>query len=539
MGDNYWEDEEFWRNPAAGLIDDQSITAVVDKVLKERKINTESLRETIQTELEKEIRKLKKNLKPQLKLSFVKIAEEFIKKNPLYYDNAKIWWCWNHNGKKWSMVDDTDILRAIVIGSGLEDAIGRGVKERLFEALKITARGNKPRDLPHYYIQLKDSIYDLKNDKIIKSNPSFFITSPIPWSLSVSDETPTIDKLFADWVGEGKKDLLYQIVAYCLLPAYPIHRVFFLVGDGMNGKSTFLRFLQKFLGPTNCVASDLELILNNQFEVARLYKKLVCFVGETNFAMLKKTSILKRITGEDAIGAQFKYKDSFDFINYAKIIISTNSLPAVNDRTKGFFRRALIIEFPNYFPETGNDIVDKIPELEFCNLVTKSLTILKNLLKEGKFINEGTVEEKREKYEALSNPLMKFIQENCQNRGYILAMEFYETFQNWLKERNLRVWDNKEIARTLRNLGYSQTRSHIEGRRLTIWEGISWVGQAPNSSLSAENIDGISSGQGGRHGQGVSKKIPYCGTKGKDGVQVVQPVQPDHRKDGEDDEEWI
>ncbi len=39
-------------------------------------------------------------------------------------------------------------------------------------------------------------------------------------------ETPTIDKIFEEWVGEEYVKTLYQIIAYCLLPDYPMNRLF-------------------------------------------------------------------------------------------------------------------------------------------------------------------------------------------------------------------------------------------------------------------------------------------------------------------------
>ncbi|KKK82765.1 hypothetical protein LCGC14_2800130, partial [marine sediment metagenome] len=46
---------------------------------------------------------------------------------------------------------------------------------------------------------------------------------------------------------------------------------------------------------------------------------------------------------------EFKGKDIFDFRNYAKLIMATNSLPPTGDKTEGFYRRWKIIDFPKQF----------------------------------------------------------------------------------------------------------------------------------------------------------------------------------------------
>jgi len=409
---------------------------------------------------------------PKLTVDFIQIAQDFIKNYPLYYDETKTWWYWN--GKTWEMVDETHIARMIVIGQGFEDVISKSVRERLFEALKIVARGNKPDPLPNCYLCFKNCLYDLQNDVTIKPTSSFFITTSIPWKLGTAKDTPTIDRFFKQWVGEDCIQMLYEVTAYCLFRGYPIHRFFILFGSGSNGKGTFINLLKKFLGPTNITASELELLLTNPFETANLYQKLACFIAEINYNTLRSTSKLKQLTGEDPIRAQFKYKKPFEFVNHAKVIIATNTIPPTTDKTFGFYRRAVIIDFPNQF-EKNVDILSNIPEEEFENLARKCIPILKNLLKNGTFKGEGTMQEKAIQYEELSNPLSKFLKTYCEDdlNGFIPSSELYTTFQGYLADKKLRKWSNKEIARKLREMGYERTQKR-KPEPVRGWLGLRW-----------------------------------------------------------------
>jgi len=112
----------------------------------------------------------------------------------------------------------------------------------------------------------------------------------------------------------------------------------------------------------------------------------------TNFNELSKTSILKKLTGQDLIGFEYKNKNPFEERNYAKILISTNNLPETTDKTIGFYRRWMIVDFPNSFSEQ-EDILSKIPEEEYESLALKCAHILKDLLDERKFHNEGSIED--------------------------------------------------------------------------------------------------------------------------------------------------
>ena len=59
----------------------------------------------------------------------------------------------------------------------------------------------------------------------------------------------------------------------------------------------------------------------------------------------------------------------FDDINYAKLIIATNNLPATTDKTMGFYRRWMIIDFQSIF--RSKDILKDIPEEEYSYLGLK------------------------------------------------------------------------------------------------------------------------------------------------------------------------
>ncbi len=85
-----------------------------------------------------------------------------------------------------------------------------------------------------------------------------------------------MDRIFEEWVGKKNIQQLYEILAYSLIPDYPIHRIFCFIGSGLNGKSCFLNLLRKFIGTKNCCSTELDTLISSRFEVTRLHKKLVC-----------------------------------------------------------------------------------------------------------------------------------------------------------------------------------------------------------------------------------------------------------------------
>ena len=274
----------------------------------------------------------------------------------------------------------------------------------------------------------------------------------------------------------------YEILAYSLLPDYPIHRIFCFIGGGMNGKSCFLNLLRKFIGGYNCCSTELDTLLQSRFEVTRLHKKLVCQMGETNFSEMNKTSVLKKLSGGDLIGFEYKNKDPFEEINYAKIIIATNNLPTTTDKTIGFYRRWMIIDFPNQFSEK-KDILDDIPEEEYNALAIKCSFILKDLIEKREFTNEGTIEDRIKNYEDKSDPLEKFMKEfTIENfEGYIWKNEFEKKLNEWCKSNRFRDMTSVAIGKKMTEKGISQKQiweewmnSDYGKKGGRAWSGISW-----------------------------------------------------------------
>lgn len=208
-------------------------------------------------------------------------------------------------------------------------------------------------------------------------------------------------------------------------------------------------------------------------------------MGETNFSEMNKTSILKKISGNDLIGFEYKNKKPFDEKNYAKILIATNNLPATTDKTDGFYRRWISIDFPNRFTEKI-DILSTIPEIEYNNLSLQLVGILIDLLKNRSFTNEGTIEQRKKDFEDRSNPLEKFMKEYVTEsfEGYIWKWEFEKKLNEWCKENRFREISSVAIGKKMKDLQISQKLMSAgmfgESKQWRAWIGINWLNNQDN-----------------------------------------------------------
>tara|TARA_Y100000310_G_scaffold133975_1_gene132996 strand:+ start:4805 stop:6121 length:1317 start_codon:yes stop_codon:yes gene_type:complete len=413
--------------------------------------------------------------------NFINYAKKLIEKQPIWYDESKNWWVWDFNKKCWVMQDETDIMNSIDTFTQIPST-NSNIKQQWLEALKRIGRLNKPKKINKTWIQFKNKIIDIKTDKVFESTPKYFSTNPLIWNIGEEENTPVMDKIFEEWVGKEYVQTLYEIIAFCLLPDYPLHRMFCFIGEGMNGKSCYLTLLKNFIGSSNVTSTELDTLLESRFEITRLHKKLVCIMGETNFNELNKTSKLKKLTGQDLIGFEYKNKLPFEDVNYAKIIMATNNLPTTTDKTIGFYRRWLIVDFPNKFNENKN-ILDDVPIQEYENLSLKLIHLLKELLKKREFHNEGSIEERTKKYEDKSNPLQKFWDENIEEdyNSHIFKFEFKDRLKQWCEQNRFRILTDVIIGKLMKEKNIETSRITPEWYekdgikpQWNAWVGIKW-----------------------------------------------------------------
>lgn len=397
------------------------------------------------------------------------IAKEFIEKNPIIYTSKKegrVWWVWNNIEKFWEMADETDIFNSLNKLTNWSGMVHSSIKSALIESFKMEGRKKfyELKQPKKTWIQFGTEIIDIAGEDKVKPSPEYFITNRIPHSLGDSVDTPVIDSLLMDWMSGDEKEVLKlkEIMAYCMLCDYPINRAFALIGRGRNGKGRFVAMIEKLIGTENITAIELEK-LPTAFHAVKLYKKLCATTGETNYKTMEDTSKFKGLTGSDMINGEFKYSTGFDFNNYAKIIMATNSLPPTLDKTDGFYSRFIIIKFENQYL-IEKDILETIPKEEYNNLCNQLIIILKELLDRGQFTNEGTIEERKQIYEKISNPLETFMKEYFEKdlNSEIPKFKFNEMFEGYCNKNGYRIKKYREINKLMKEEGYEDIRCNFE-----------------------------------------------------------------------------
>lgn len=378
--------------------------------------------------------------------------------------------------EKGSYISCEDVLGSFIVNliPNLSMNKKREVKDYIKDKCKEVEESNEK------YICLENGILDIKNLKLKSHTKEIVTRNKIRYSYYEQKENKEIDTIMENLAVRDKDvvRLLYEMIGYCLYRGMPFQKVFILVGNGANGKSTLLNMITKLLGEENVSHVDLREIAGNRFGKAELYGKLANIADDCSASYLDDTSVMKRITGESYTSIEFKNQNSFSAKINTKMILSYNTIPRMNDTTEGLTRRLVIIplnavfkkENPNYDPFISEKLKKK-ENLEY--VLYKSVQAISKVLQNKEFTVPKQIMEATDEYVRENNPVATFLYELYEGEDIskIPCSELYTAFEVWKKENGFKgEMSITRFGKEMKKLGYErkQARNGNERKRYYI-----------------------------------------------------------------------
>ena len=327
----------------------------------------------------------------------------------------------------------------------------------------------------------------------------------LPFSYDPIASSPMFEKFMDDFTenDEKKKMVLQEYMGYCLSGDSPRAQKFLtLVGEGSNGKSTFIEILQALVGGSNsrayCALSLTDLA--KQFERTMLMGALFNIMDESETyidgGVWEK---LKNLVTGGTVNAAFKGKDAFQFDNKAKFIMLVNDIPKGANPNKGFYRRFLIVPCTAMFEGKKVDrfIKDRIVAEELPGIMNFALKGYQRLVEQGyQFTGSEKVDAALKEYQKDSNGVYGWCEEHLQivketpkciwhvtnGSGRVVASTtaMRKSCNEWLKDRGEKEIGEKgfinRLKLWLKDQGYdwdkNRTQFFYEGKKIWGLEGV-------------------------------------------------------------------
>ncbi len=387
-------------------------------------------------------------------------------------------------------------------------------------------------DNNEHKIVVENGILNLDTLELSPHSPGFYSLTKFPVIYDPTKKCDKILKFLSETVKPDDVPTLQEWVGYNLWTGgYPAQKAMILVGEGGNGKSTFIGFIEALIGRENRSAVSLQELEENRFASHDLYGKAANLYPDLPDKDLRSTGTFKMLTGGDAIRAEDKNVKAFTFHNVAKLTFSCNKIPRVYDDTTAFFRRFIIIEFPYCFEGSSKedrDLKEKITsdKDEMSGFLNWALNGLARLRAKGwHFSDNKTVEEVKEEYTVMSNPYKAFV-DHCviQDSDSITPKdEVYEAYKKHCDKHKLGHVSRDSFFKNLKDIfppdKLITERPEVNGKRVYAFRGIGIRDESVwCTPLTEEEIDVFRSQSGRQKGR-------HSGQDANENVQGVYSVE--------------
>lgn len=262
---------------------------------------------------------------------------------------------------------------------------------------------------------------------------------------------------------------LEELLGHILLTnKFPAH-VFFLSGTGNNGKSTFLEMINNFVGD---LGQNLGLdAFNDGTSVATLNGKLSNCSDETDDVFIDKCKGYKSLASGNTITVRPIYSQPIKVQNTATLILSANKMPEFKDKSKGFFRRLMIIPF-DFVIDKKTESLDKLLSTPNAKSYILNLALkgIKSIKANGyKMSQNKYLKEKIDEYMLDTDTVQSFLEEDPIINGRI-TKDVHKQYVLHCADIGKMSLGLSNFTSRLKDFGYYSIPKNINGKTTRVYE---------------------------------------------------------------------
>lgn len=205
-------------------------------------------------------------------------------------------------------------------------------------------------------INLDNGVLDLGSGKLMEHSSDYGFLYVLPYAYDPAARCPEFDAMMKRVTCNDSEleQLLLEFVGYIICDrTYWLHKALILVGEGSNGKSTFLDVVKALVGRANFSAIGIK-EMEDHGKRAMLEGKLVNISDEMPNMRMSDTDTFKKMMGGD-ITIKSIYEKPTTIRCTTKLMFAANEIPSTYDNSHGLFRRLVIVPFDARFDGKNTD----------------------------------------------------------------------------------------------------------------------------------------------------------------------------------------
>lgn len=376
------------------------------------------------------------------------------------------WWLWD--GSRWTRDENGEVVRYAkttirrlseegmrLSGDDRDDMLKFAAKSeqanRIMAVIQLAA--SEPEifvdrdafDAKQWLFNVQNGTINLRTRELQRHTRTDLITKSANVDYDPSATAPRWEQFMLEVMNGDLElvDFVQRAVGYSMTGDTREHCLFFLYGQGRNGKSTFLEVLRTLFGDF-AQQSDFNTFLARKGEgprndIARMRGARFVTAAETDGERSFDSAVLRMLTGGDTIVARRLFEEFSEFVPQHKIWLAANNKPIVKEHSEGFWRRIRIIPFTVRFAATTARRQDKALrrklERELPGILNWCLDGVAKW-REGGLPVPSAVKKSTDEYREDNDPVGEFIAQRItvSEHQWMSTTELYRHYVEWWTE---------------------------------------------------------------------------------------------------------
>ena len=361
----------------------------------------------------------------------------------------------------WVIPTDADIQHEISLFFNHEES-NATVKELTTMIRLKTQREVLPEFNKSPIIPFKNGVYELETGKFRRAEPEDYNTFQLGFEYKPSARNELWERFLAEITCGNRERLrvIRNMLGYLLYPNCDLHKAFFLIGRGRNGKSTLVNVIRKVLenfnrrGNMRTVSSISPTNFDDKTQLICLAHSLVNICDDMKLKVSKDAvEPLKTLICGFELTGNYKFRDTQHFTSRAKIIACCQGTPNIPDTSFGMEERLIFVNFCADFSKKPKRGLDREILKDPAGVFSYILDCYKELKEQGDVIPYEADQRKiMLDYEESANTVVAFLadmREQLVKEIHVTAL--YNCYLNWAKALNIRSpLTQKKFSRELK-----------------------------------------------------------------------------------------
>lgn len=311
-----------------------------------------------------------------------------------------------------------------------------------------------------WLLGVQNGVVELRTGQLIAPNPRQRILRQAGAIFDPTTKYPRWLKFLADIQPDAEiRAFLQRAVGYTLTGLPDEERIFFLHGNGANGKSVFATVLARLFGDYHCTITPAALSKSrygsgNEADraIARLPGARLALANETAQGSIWDDQRLKELASRDPIAARKLYAEAFDFTPTHKLWIRGNHLPGAHDAGDGFWRRLIVIPFTVQLAEADRvtDLDRQLIDSELSGILAWAVEGCQAWQKQGLNVPQS-LQSRIDQYRTETDLLGQWVEECLLEdaHGKATVASAYSSFQMFCREQGVSTPSKRQFISDL------------------------------------------------------------------------------------------